>query len=77
MSPLCYMMHTRAACSASLEFVKGIVMFIQIKAIRKGTKPPIWRRAYVPMGITFAQLAYIMEILLELPVTAAYEGQAD
>ena len=67
------MMHTRAACSASLEFVKGIVMFIQIKAIRKGTKPPIWRRAYVPMGITFAQLAYIMEILLELPVTAAYE----
>ena len=48
-------------------------MFIQIKAIRKGTKPPIWRRAYVPMGITFAQLAYIMEILLELPVTAAYE----
>ena len=48
-------------------------MFIQIKAIRKGTKPPIWRRAYVPMGITFAQLAYIMEILLELPVTDAYE----
>ena len=48
-------------------------MFIQIKAIRKGTKPPIWRRAYIPMGITFAQLAYIMEILLELPVTDAYE----
>ncbi len=48
-------------------------MFIQIKAIRKGMKPPVWRRAYVPLGITFAQMAYILEVLLELPVTDQYE----
>ena len=49
------------------------IMFVQIKAIRKGTKPPIWRRAYVPVGVTFAQMAYILEMLLELPVAEEYE----
>ena len=36
-------------------------MFVQIKAIRKGYKPPRWRRAYLPMHITFSQMAYILE----------------
>ena len=48
-------------------------MFIQIKAIRKGIKPPRWRRAYLPLHITFSQLAYILEVMLELPRTARFE----
>ena len=48
-------------------------MFIQVKAIRKGTKPPVWRRVYIPMEITFAQLAFILETVLELPLTDRYE----
>ena len=48
-------------------------MFIQIKAIRKGCKPPRWRRAYVPLHITFSQMAYILEVLLELPQTDRFE----
>ena len=47
--------------------------FVCIKAIRKGTKPPIWRRAYVPLDITFTQMAYILESLLELPVSDFFE----
>ena len=48
-------------------------MFIQIKAIRKACKPPRWRRAYLPMHMTFSQLAYILEVLLELPQTDQFE----
>lgn len=48
-------------------------MFIQVKAIRKTCKPPRWRRAYLPMHITFSQLAYILEVLLELPQTDQFE----
>ena len=48
-------------------------MFIQIKAIRKTCKPPRWRRAFLPMHITFSQLAYILEVLLELPQTDQFE----
>ena len=48
-------------------------MFAQIKAIRKGVKPARWRRANIPLGINFAKLAFILEILLELPVTDQYE----
>lgn len=48
-------------------------MFFQIKAIRKGTKPPIWRRAYIPSNITFAQLALILETILEYDASDMYE----
>lgn len=48
-------------------------MFVQIKAIRKGYKPPRWRRAYLPMHITFSQMAYILEVILELPETDQFE----
>ncbi len=48
-------------------------MFFQIKMIRKGTKPPIWRRAYVPSNITFAQMALVLEELLEFPKTDRFE----
>ena len=40
--------------------------FYQIKAIRKGCKPPLWRRAFVPMNITYTQLAIVLEELLEI-----------
>ena len=39
--------------------------YIQVKAIRKGTKPPTWRRIFLPLGITFAQMAVILETALD------------
>ncbi len=48
-------------------------MFVQIKAIRKGYKPLRWRRAYLPIHITFSQMAYILEVILELPETDQFE----
>lgn len=48
-------------------------MFFQIKAIRKGTKPPIWRRALVPSDITFAEMAVILEKILEMTYSDRYE----
>lgn len=48
-------------------------MFYQLKAIRKNTKPPIWRRILVPSNITFAQLAVILEEALEYSKTDQYE----
>lgn len=47
--------------------------FYQLKIIRKGTKPPVWRRCLVPSGITFAQMAVILEELLEYSFTDRYE----
>ncbi|MBP0960758.1 MAG: hypothetical protein J5864_01315, partial [Oscillospiraceae bacterium] len=35
--------------------------FAILKIIRKGEKPPVWRRIRVPIEITFAQLAVILE----------------
>ncbi len=49
------------------------VIFFQVKMIRKGEKPPIWRRAYVPSNITFAQMALILEELLEFPKSDRFE----
>ncbi len=48
-------------------------MFYQLKMIRKKSKPPIWRRAYVPSNITFAQMALILEELLEFPKSDQFE----
>jgi hypothetical protein len=50
-----------------------MTMFVQIKAIRKGYKPPRRRRVYLPMHITFSQMAYILEVILELPETDEFE----
>ncbi|MCD7863132.1 MAG: plasmid pRiA4b ORF-3 family protein [Lachnospiraceae bacterium] len=48
-------------------------LFFQLKMMRKNSKPPIWRRGLVPANITFAQLALILEEMLELPKSADYE----
>jgi len=47
-------------------------MFYQVKAIRKGTKPPIWRRILVPSNISYSQLAVVLEGILELPFLDTY-----
>lgn len=47
--------------------------FYQIKIIRKGTKPPVWRRCLVPGDITFTQMAVILEEILEYRYTDRYE----
>ena len=51
----------------------NLMIFYQIKAIRKNTKPPIWRRAFVPDNITFTQLAIVLQKLLNIPETPSYE----
>ncbi len=48
-------------------------VFYQLKAIRKNTKPPIWRRILLPGNITFGQLALLLERMLTLPDTNRYE----
>ena len=48
-------------------------MLYQLKAIRKNSKPPIWRRILVPSDITFSQMALVLETLLEIPCTKNYE----
>ena len=48
-------------------------MFYQLKVIRKKTKPPIWRRVVIPSNITFAQLAMILEKLLEYECSNNYQ----
>ena len=40
--------------------------FYQLKIIRKGTKPPVWRRCLVPSNITFAQMAAVLEEIADL-----------
>ena len=47
--------------------------FYQLKIIRKGTKPPIWRRCLVPSDITFAQMSVILEEILDYTFTDRYE----
>ena len=48
-------------------------MLYQLKAIRKKTKPPVWRRILVPARVTFSQTALVLETLLEIPYTTSYE----
>ena len=47
--------------------------FYQLKITRKGTKPPTWRRCLVPENITFAQMAVILEEILEYKPSSLYE----
>lgn len=50
--------------------------FYQLKIIRKGTKPPVWRRCLVPSNITFAQMAAVLEEILEYSFTDRYEFES-
>ncbi len=45
----------------------------QIKIILKGSKPPVWKRCTIPAGITFSQLALILEELVETEMSDGYE----
>ena len=45
----------------------------QIKVILKNSKPPVWRRCLIPAGITFSQLALILEDVVESERCAGYE----
>ena len=47
--------------------------FAILKVIRKGEKPPVWRKIRVPLEITFAQLAVILEKVLEINETDKYQ----
>lgn len=47
--------------------------WFQLKMKVKGAKPPVWRRGFVPEGITFTQLAWILQELLDCEKTEAYE----
>lgn len=47
--------------------------WFQLKMKVKGAKPPIWRRGFVPEGITFTQLAWILEEMLDCEKTEDYE----
>lgn len=38
----------------------------QLKIIVKKAKPPVWRRVYVPSGITFSQLGFLINEIFEL-----------
>ena len=47
--------------------------FYQLKIVRKGSKPPIWRRCLIPADITFDRLAAIMEDILQFESSDQYE----
>lgn len=38
----------------------------QLKIIAKNTKPPVWRRVFIPTGITFSQLAFLINQIYDL-----------
>ena len=50
--------------------------FYKVKITRKGTKPPIWRRCLVPADITFAQMAVVLEEILEYETSSLYGWNA-
>lgn len=45
----------------------------QIKIVLKNSKPPVWRRCLIPAGITFSQLALILDDIVESDQYAGYE----
>lgn len=55
------------------EKIKIMTKFIQVKAIRKGSKPPIWRRMALSVEVTFAELADVLAVALEFPSAQSYE----
>ena len=48
-------------------------MFYQLKITRKGTKPPVWRRCTVAADVTFANMAAMLEKLVQYPAGSLYE----
>lgn len=48
-------------------------MFYQLKITRKGTKPPVWRRCTVAADVTFANMAAMLEKLVQYPSGSLYE----
>ena len=47
-------------------------MFYQLKITRKGTKPPVWRRCTVAADVTFANMAAMLEKLVQYPAGSLY-----
>lgn len=47
--------------------------FYQYKVMKKGEKPPVWRRCRIPADITFAQLAMILDDVTDEKETLRYE----
>lgn len=47
--------------------------FYQYKITKKGEKPPVWRRCLIPADITFAQLAMILDDVVDAQETVRYE----
>lgn len=45
----------------------------QLKTILKKSKPPVWKRCIIPAGITFSQLALILEEMVEAELSPDYE----
>lgn len=45
----------------------------QLKIAIKNSKPLVWKRCRVPAGITFSQLAPILEVVTETEENARYE----
>ena len=45
----------------------------QMKIILKHSKPPVWRRCRIPAGITFSQLALILDDIVEAEKCPEYE----
>lgn len=45
----------------------------QLKIAIKNSKPLVWKRCRVPAGITFSQLAPILEVVTETAENAWYE----
>jgi len=48
-------------------------MIYQLKIVRKNTKPPMWKRALVPSGVTFDVMAVILENIIESEITPDFE----
>lgn len=45
----------------------------QLKIILKKSKPPVWKRCVIPSGLTFSQLALILEEVTETEISVDYE----
>ena len=51
-------------------------MFYQLKITRKGTKPPVWRRCTVAADVTFANMAAMLEKLVQYPAGSLFSEKS-